>query len=68
LKNINLLGIKPLKDAGITRILFQSGKTVDKAALEESKKMGFETAVACPFMIVGSGFHKIHVFFAGLGA
>lgn len=58
--------IKQLADKGVKRILFQNNKTVDAETLNECSKMGIETAVGCPMMIVGSGIHKIHAFFAGV--
>lgn len=58
--------IKLLADNGVKRILFQNKKNVDLETLNECKKVGIETAVACPMMILGSGMHKIHGFFAGV--
>ena len=58
--------IHSLADSGVRRILFQSAKNVDAGILEECKKLGMETMVACPMMVFGSGIHKIHGFFAGV--
>ncbi|MEA4889170.1 MAG: hypothetical protein VB070_06875 [Clostridiaceae bacterium] len=58
--------IKPLAAAGITRILFHSKKDVDPRQLDECKKVGLETAVACPMMIFGKGIHWFHAKLAGV--
>ena len=58
--------IPELKKYDIQRILFQSKKNVDQAALDECRKLGIETAVGCPMMLFGSGIHKLHAFFAGV--
>lgn len=58
--------IKPLKENGIKRILFQNGKVADEAILEQCRQMGIETAVGCPMMLFGSGLHRIHGFFNGV--
>jgi predicted CoA-binding protein len=55
-----------LKDRGVKRILFQNARTVSAETLEECSKAGIETAVACPMMAFGSGFHRIHAFLAGV--
>ena len=55
-----------LAEKGVKRILFQNAKTVDQDTLDNCKKMGVETAVACPMMILGSGIHRIHAFFKGI--
>lgn len=57
--------VDQLKDKGIKKILFQKG-SVDDETLNKCQKMGIETAVGCPLMIYGSGFHKIHAFFEGV--
>lgn len=59
--------INELKDKGIKRILFQSKSIADASILEDCSKMGIETMVACPMMGFGTGFHRIHAFFAGVG-
>lgn len=58
--------INQLKEHGVERVLFQNNKVFDSAILEECSAKGIETAVACPMMLFGSGFHKIHAFFAGI--
>ncbi len=58
--------IKPLKENGIKRILFQNEKVADQAVQEQCKQLGIETAVGCPMMLFGSGLHRIHGFFAGV--
>jgi acyl-CoA synthetase (NDP forming) len=51
---------------GVKKILFRSLQMVDQATLAECEKAGVETAYGCPMMIYGTGFHKIHAFFAGV--
>lgn len=58
--------IKQLADSGVKKILFHSKKTVTPDTLNQCKEAGVETAVACPMMILGSGIHRIHAFFAGV--
>lgn len=58
--------VKQLLSSGVKRILFQNKKCVDPDTLAECGKSGIETAVACPMMILGSGFHRLHGFFAGV--
>lgn len=58
--------IPQLSAAGVSRVLFHSKKDVDKSQLEECAKAGLETAVACPMMILGTGFHKFHALLAGV--
>ncbi|MDF2543815.1 MAG: hypothetical protein K0S47_3533 [Herbinix sp.] len=58
--------VKELASKGVKRILFHNNKTVDAATLDECKKAGIETAIACPMMILGGGFHKFHGFLAGV--
>jgi predicted CoA-binding protein len=58
--------LKPLKENGVKRILFQNGKIADQAILEQCEQMGIETAVGCPMMLFGSGMHRVHGFFAGV--
>ena len=67
LKNDNALNmLKPLKDNGVKRILFQSSKVADQAVMEQCSQMGVETAVGCPMMLFGSGMHRLHGFFSGV--
>lgn len=58
--------IKPLKENGVKRILFQNGKTAELDILEQCRQLGIETAVGCPMMLFGSGLHRLHGFFAGV--
>jgi predicted CoA-binding protein len=58
--------IKPLKENGVKRILFQNEKIADKAVLEQCNQLGIETAAGCPMMLFGSGLHRIHGFFSGV--
>lgn len=58
--------IKPLKENGVKRILFQNNSVADQSILDQCEEMGIETAVGCPMMLFGSGLHRIHGFFAGV--
>lgn len=58
--------IGQLAAAGVKRILFHSKKDVDPAQLEECRKAGIETAVACPMMLLGRGLHRFHGKLAGV--
>ncbi|HWQ31032.1 MAG TPA: CoA-binding protein, partial [Negativicutes bacterium] len=58
--------IKPLKDNGVKRILFQNNKVADKEILDQCSQMGIEAAIGCPMMLFGSGLHRVHAFFAGV--
>lgn len=58
--------IKPLKENGVKRILFQNGKSAELDILEQCRQLGIETAVGCPMMLFGSGLHRLHGFFAGV--
>lgn len=51
---------------GVTRVLFHSKRDVLPEGIEACKKAGLETAVACPMMLLGKGFHKFHKFLAGV--
>lgn len=58
--------IHTLKGKEVNKILFQSKRNIDTDMLEECKKMGIETSIACPMMRFGSGIHRIHGYFAGV--
>jgi len=58
--------VKELIGKGVKRILFQGKNTVDATTLEECDKAGVVTAIGCPLMVYGTGFHKLHAFFAGV--
>ena len=58
--------IKELKERGVKKILFQSKRMADRELLDQCKALGLETAVACPMMVFGGGFHKFHGFLAGV--
>jgi acyl-CoA synthetase (NDP forming) len=60
--------VRELKQRGVKRILCQSSRTIDPETLAECKAMGLETAVACPMMSFGGGFHRLHGFFARVRA
>lgn len=58
--------VKELANKGVSKMLFQNGSVADQSILDECKKLGVETLVACPMMGFGSGMHRIHAFFAGV--
>jgi len=58
--------VKQLLGKGVNRILFYSAKNVEPAILKECETAGVEAAAGCPMMIYGTGFHKLHAFFAGV--
>jgi hypothetical protein len=58
--------IGQLTAAGVNRVLFHSKKDVGQSQLDECKKAGLETAVACPMMLLGKGLHKFHALLAGV--
>jgi predicted CoA-binding protein len=60
--------VESLASRGVRRVLFNSSMSVDKATLERCAKLGMETAVACPMMALGGGFHRFHGFLAGVRA
>lgn len=58
--------VTELADRGVRKIMFQGKKNVDPETLDKCKELGIEAVIACPMMIFGKGFHKIHAFFAGV--
>ena len=58
--------VEGLAALGVKRILFQSKMSVDKATLERCGALGMQTAVACPMMALGGGFHRFHGWLAGV--
>jgi predicted CoA-binding protein len=60
--------VEELAAKGSRRILFQSSMCVDDSTLEHCSELGIETAVACPLMGLGGGFHRFHGFLAGVRA
>jgi predicted CoA-binding protein len=60
--------VSELAERGVRKVLFQSKNNVDPDTLEKCRELGMETVVACPMMIFGKGFHKIHAFFVGVRA
>ena len=64
-KNNSISVVRHLAENGIKKVLFQNKKIADSDTLNECEKLGIEAAVGCPMMVFGSGFHKIHGFFAG---
>ena len=67
-KDVTAALIDKLAAKGVKRALFQSMMSVDEATLERCKTLGIQTAVACPMMALGGGFHKFHGFLAGVRA
>jgi acyl-CoA synthetase (NDP forming) len=60
--------VEALAAKGVVRAIFQSSMAVDGPTLDRCAKLGIETAVACPMMALGGGFHRFHGFLAGVGA
>lgn len=60
--------VTELADRGVRKILFQGKGNVEPETLQKCRDLGVEPIVACPMMILGKGFHKIHAFFAGVRA
>lgn len=60
------IAVAELIQKGVKKFLFQNKASVDNETLRLCKEKGIETAIACPMMLYGSGFHKIHRFFAGV--
>jgi hypothetical protein len=58
--------ISKMKEYGVQRVLFHSKKDVEPADIDSCRKAGLETAVACPMMLLGNGFHKFHKFISGV--
>ena len=58
--------VSRLHELGVKKILFNSKNCVDKDTLNECEKMGMQTIVACPMMVLRSGSCRIHAFFAGV--
>jgi len=58
--------VDELASRGVKRMLFNSRMSVDQATLERCAGLGIETAVACPMMALGGGFHRFHGFLAGV--
>lgn len=58
--------VEDLAKRGVKRILFQSKMSVDASTLERCRALGMETAVACPMMALGGGFHRFHGWLAGV--
>ncbi|QHQ61542.1 hypothetical protein Ana3638_12775 [Anaerocolumna sedimenticola] len=58
--------IPKMKENGVERVLFHSKKDVEPADVDECKKAGLETAIACPMMLLSNGIHKFHKFLAGV--
>lgn len=67
LNGVNAINvIKPLKENGVKRILFQNEKIAERAVVEQCRELGIETAAGCPMMLYGSGLHRLHGFFSGV--
>ena len=58
--------VKELADRGVKKVLIQSKNNADEDTLKQCSNLGMEAVVACPMMIFGKGFHKLHAFFAGV--
>lgn len=58
--------VEQLAAKGVKRVLFNSKMSVDAAILEHCSKLGMQTAVACPMMALGGGFHRFHGWLSGV--
>lgn len=58
--------ISKMKANGIRRVLFHSKQDVTPTDISACKAAGLETAIACPMMLLGKGFHKFHKLLAGV--
>lgn len=58
--------VSGLAERGVRRILFNSRMSVSQETLDRCAELGIETAVACPMMALGGGFHRFHGFLAGV--
>ncbi|MFA6505039.1 MAG: CoA-binding protein [Treponemataceae bacterium] len=65
-KGITATLVDKLVAQGVKRVLFQSKMSVDTVTLQRCAELGIQTAVACPMMAMGGGFHKFHGFLAGV--
>jgi predicted CoA-binding protein len=60
--------VEELAGRGVRRILFNGKGSVSEDTLRRCQELGVETAVACPMMLYGGGFHKFHGFLSGVRA
>jgi predicted CoA-binding protein len=60
--------VEDLAKRGVRRILFNGKGSVTENTLRRCQELGMETAVACPMMLYGGGFHKFHGFISGVRA
>lgn len=51
---------------GVKRVLFNSKMSADRSTLERCSRLGMQSAVACPMMALGGGFHRFHGFLSGV--
>ncbi len=58
--------INLLIENGVNKLLLYSKNSIEPDTLSKCEKAGVEVAYGCPLMLYGSGFHKIHAFFAGV--
>ncbi len=63
----SIAAFNTIKESGIKRVLFHNKKALTDEVLSSCIDNNIEAAAACPMMLIGGGFHKIHRFFAGLG-
>ena len=65
-KNNATLAIEKLAKNGVNKVLFQNKKVADEEIMSKCRQLGINVAVGCPMMILGTGLHKLHAFFAGV--
>lgn len=58
--------IDSILDSGVKRIIINSKASVTQEIVDKCNSKDVKLDVFCPLLIVGTGFHKIHKFFATL--
>lgn len=58
--------IDEIVNSGIKRLIVNSKGAVTQKVIDKCNEKGVDLDVFCPLLIVGTGFHKVHKFFATL--
>jgi len=58
--------LEELAAKGVKRVIFGSKASADDATLGLCSSLGLEGAVVCPLQALGSGFHRLHGWLAGV--
>ncbi len=56
--------IDDLLGSGIKRLIINNKNSASEEVIQKCKDKAIELNILCPLLIVGTGFHKIHKFFA----